>query len=429
MRRRVVLIFIVDILLIIIAIAIYNPFLKLNLNGEEEIEIAFGNYYQDEGITASYFDDDLSNQVTIKTDINLSTIGTYEIKYTLKRGLALRVKKRVIKVVDKEKPVITLKGDLEYPLCGREYIEQGYQAGDNVDGDITKNVKIKKENTKIIYSVTDSSGNKASVVRSLIVNDEIKPEISLKGPNIMTIKKGSNYNEFGVNVIDNCSDKLNEKVQIENNVNLNVSGTYEVIYRVTDDSNNQNEIKRIVKVYEFNDMNAGYNEIVTGPTYINGILIVNKKYSIPSNFKADDTEAVAALKAIQEAAKKENLSLPLKSGYRSYNTQKSLYNRYLTNNGKVYADGISARAGHSEHQTGLAFDVGYVAESFGNTAAGKWLEANCHKYGFIIRYPKYKELITGYNYEPWHIRYVGIEVATEIMENNLTLEEFLGVVI
>ena len=115
--------------------------------------MAFGNYYQDEGITASYLDDDLSNQVTIKTDINLSTIGTYEIKYTLKRGLALRVKKRVIKVVDKEKPVITLKGDLEYPLCGREYVEQGYQAGDNVDGDITKNDKIKNiiENMKATF--------------------------------------------------------------------------------------------------------------------------------------------------------------------------------------------------------------------------------------------------------------------------------------
>ena len=97
MRKRVVLIFTVDILLILIAIAIYNPFLKLNLNGEEEIEMAFGNYYQDEGITASYFDDDLSNQVTIQNDINLSTIGIYEIKYTLKRGPALRVQKRVIK--------------------------------------------------------------------------------------------------------------------------------------------------------------------------------------------------------------------------------------------------------------------------------------------------------------------------------------------
>lgn len=427
MKKKVIFIFIIDIVLIVIALIIYNPFLKLNLNGKSEVEIAFGSKYQEDGVIASYFGKDLSNKVFIENNVDLSNIGTYEIKYVLKHGFSVRVKNRVVKVVDKEKPIITLNGDLEYHLCGKEYTEVGYQAKDNVDGDITKNVQVRKENNKIIYSVTDSSGNKTSVVRNLIENDEVKPEISLKGPSIMTLKKGTSYEDLGVTVSDNCTVNINDKMVITNNINTDKVGTYEIVYRVTDDNENRNEVKRTIKVYEFNDLNAGYNEIVTGPTYINGILIVNKKYSIPSDFKADDTEAVAALKTIQEAAEKENLSLPLKSGYRSYSTQKSLYNRYLTNNGKVYADGISARAGHSEHQTGLAFDVGYVAESFGNTAAGKWLEANCHKYGFIIRYPKYKELITGYNYEPWHIRYVGVEVATEIMENNLTLEEYLGV--
>ena len=427
MRKKIVLIFSLDFLLIILALIIYNPFLKLDLVGEKQIEVLFGSKYQEEGYTASLLNKDLTKSVKVTSNVNLEKIGTYEIKYVIKNGLSVRKIKRVVNVVDKEKPTITLKGDVNYSLCGKEYSELGYQAIDNVEGDISNKVNVKKENNKIIYTVIDSSGNEASITRNLIEKDEIKPEISLKGPSLITLKVGASYDDLGFNVSDNCDSNIEDRVVITNNINTNKVGTYEISYSVSDLSGNTNEVKRTIKVYEFEDTNAGYKEIVKGPTYINGILIVNKKYSIPNDFKADDTEALKALKEIQEAAKKENLSLPLKSGYRSYSTQAALYNRYLTNKGKVYADGISARAGHSEHQTGLAFDVGYVAESFGNTAAGKWLEANCHKYGFIIRYPKYKELVTGYNYEPWHIRYVGVEVATEIMEKNLTLEEYLGV--
>ena len=95
--------------------------------------------------------------------------------------------------------------------------------------------------------------------------------------------------------------------------------------------------------------------------------------------------------------------------------------------GQALADTYSARPGHSEHQTGLAFDVGAIDDNFGSTAAGKWLANNAHLYGFIIRYPKGKENITGYKYEPWDIRFLGIDIATKVYESGLTLDEYLGI--
>ena len=117
------------------------------------------------------------------------------------------------------------------------------------------------------------------------------------------------------------------------------------------------------------------------------------------------------------------LNLYISSGYRSYYTQDKIYNNYVAKDGKQKADTYSARAGHSEHQTGLAFDLNSVSSSFGYTDEGKWIKDNCYLYGFIIRYPEGKESITGYMYEPWHLRYVG-DVASNIYESNLCLEEY-----
>ena len=118
------------------------------------------------------------------------------------------------------------------------------------------------------------------------------------------------------------------------------------------------------------------------------------------------------------------------SGYRSQYTQTSVYNSYAQKDGVTAADRYSARPRYSEHQTGLAADLGNgtcdLEICFGNTSAGKWLESNAHKYGFIIRYPKGKESLTGYQYEPWHLRYVGKELAIQIYKTNQTLEQFFG---
>lgn len=142
-------------------------------------------------------------------------------------------------------------------------------------------------------------------------------------------------------------------------------------------------------------------------------------------------EAASGLTDLVAAAKSENLVISPLSGYRSYNTQVSVYNNEVKTYGKTVADTQSARPGTSEHQTGLAIDVGGdgcgIEDCFGTTAPGKWVAANAYRYGFIIRYPEGKQSVTGYRYEPWHIRYVGIDLATEMHKKGvLTLEEFFG---
>ncbi len=163
-------------------------------------------------------------------------------------------------------------------------------------------------------------------------------------------------------------------------------------------------------------------------TYIDGILVVNKTYPLPATYAPGwETEASGPLWEMFAAAKEEGIKLWMTSGYRSYYDQQYIYNGYVKRDGQEKADTYSARPGHSEHQTGLAYDLNDLDWNFGETPEGIWVAENCHKYGFILRYPKGKEEITGYMYEPWHIRYVGVEKAKEIYESGLCLEEFLNI--
>lgn len=164
------------------------------------------------------------------------------------------------------------------------------------------------------------------------------------------------------------------------------------------------------------------------PTYINGVLLVNKEYALPRDYGNGENEvAYQALTKLQQGARQAGYSMPLMSGFRSFETQEELYNDYVAADGVEKADTYSAWPGHSEHQTGLAFDVGWVDLQFANTGAGRWLARHAHEYGFIIRYPKGKEDVTGYQYEPWHIRYLGVDLAAKVYESGLCLEEYLDV--
>lgn len=171
------------------------------------------------------------------------------------------------------------------------------------------------------------------------------------------------------------------------------------------------------------------------PTYIKGILLANKIYPLPSTFAPEENpEARQALNQMLEAAKQQGFDLVAFSGYRSFEYQTTLYNNYVNRDGQAAADRYSARPGYSEHQTGLAFDIGergkedlWLTEEFGETPAGQWLFAHAQEYGFILRFPQNKEGITGYMYESWHYRYVGKDIAKEIAKQSITLEEYLGV--
>lgn len=166
------------------------------------------------------------------------------------------------------------------------------------------------------------------------------------------------------------------------------------------------------------------------PTYINGILLVNKDYGLPPTFgNGDDPTALAKLQQLQRDAQAQGINISNSySGYRSYQYQTQLYNNYVNQHGEEEANTFSAKPGFSEHQTGLTFDLkDFNGQLVEDPITSQWIKDNCAKYGFILRYPEGKEDITGYIYEPWHLRYVGEEVANQIMNNNTTLEQYLGV--
>ncbi|ALS28246.1 peptidase M15 [Paenibacillus sp. 32O-W] len=179
-------------------------------------------------------------------------------------------------------------------------------------------------------------------------------------------------------------------------------------------------------------------------------VLINKQYTLPENYEPEDLvypdvpfifsekvdkrklrkEAAEALEKLFAGAKEDGIELAGVSGYRSYERQKELFESYVKRDGEEKARTYSALPGTSEHQTGLSIDVSgsdgrcAAQDCFAGTPEAEWLAEHAAEYGFIIRYPKGKEDITGYKYEPWHIRYVGLEIAKEIAERDITLEEY-----
>lgn len=186
-----------------------------------------------------------------------------------------------------------------------------------------------------------------------------------------------------------------------------------------------------------------YEDIVISENPYDYLVLVNKYNKLPQNFTPNNLvnmeakytirdgkqylltrDTYASYVAMAEAAKKEGYSLKAVSTYRTEDYQGGLYNYSVRVNGKVHADTYSARPGHSEHQTGLAVDINSTEGVFEYTREFKWLCEHAHEYGFIMRYPKGKEWITGYGYEPWHYRYVGVDAAKIIKELGITYEEY-----
>lgn len=169
-------------------------------------------------------------------------------------------------------------------------------------------------------------------------------------------------------------------------------------------------------------------EVIDGCTFVDGILIANKTYDLPADYDPgmlDVTEK--AFERMAEDAAEEGYELYIGSGYRSYQSQVESYDSIVLGYSQEYADIISARPGHSEHQTGYTIDCNTIDNTFVEEGVGQWVAQHCPEYGFIVRYPEDKTEITGYAYESWHLRYVGVDAAVEITEQGLCLEEYLDV--
>ncbi|MFJ8237714.1 D-alanyl-D-alanine carboxypeptidase family protein [Ureibacillus sp. NPDC094379] len=236
-------------------------------------------------------------------------------------------------------------------------------------------------------------------------------------------------------VLDNSSgNQSSDQDSKENEENNDIEPKEQSDIDSSISENSQQKGDKSSEVVDDNGYIVGQPD-ATEPTYVEGVLVANKKYPLPKTFQpGEDVDARAAFELMAADARKAGFELVAFSTYRSYEYQQTLYNNYVERDGKENADRYSARPGYSEHQTGLAFDVGevdredlWLTSEFGETEAGKWLVNNAHKYGFILRYPQGKEKITGYMYESWHFRYLGIQLATEVKKSNLTLEEYLGI--
>ena len=190
--------------------------------------------------------------------------------------------------------------------------------------------------------------------------------------------------------------------------------------------------------------NDFYTNITSSPNQNTNTILLNKYYAVdssfvPKNLKDIDPkyrgkylqmteEAANAFNSMAKDAKEQGYTIRAVSTYRSYSYQDGLYNRYVASDGKTKADTYSARPGHSEHHTGLAVDVDNANlsyTSFGKTKEFNWMKENAYKYGFILRYTEENEFITGYKNEPWHYRYVGVEIATKMKNENInSFEEY-----
>ena len=301
---------------------------------------------------------------------------------------------------------------------------------------INKNVMVdtsKLGKKKIELIIKNKNDEEEKYNFDINVVDTIKPVIECKKE--ISTYVGSDIDLLkDVKVSDNSLEDI--KAVVKGNYDIKKEGEYKLKYEAKDSSNNKEEVDFVLKVV--NDPNnrtfttsKGFNgKVVDGVTYIDGILIANKTYSLPSNYGSGITsETQKAFNQMQADAKALGLNLYLSSGFRSYWTQQTIYNNYVARDGQAAADTYSARAGHSEHQTGLAFDLNTINDSFANTAEGKWVADNCHKYGLILRYPKGKDNVTGYKYESWHLRYIGGELPSKLYNNGdwITLEEYFGI--
>ena len=308
---------------------------------------------------------------------------------------------------------------------------------------------------KINISIKNKLGKVKEYHYTVNVYDDEKPSIIFSKE--LTIEEGQNIDLLkDVKVEDNSQEKITPSV--EGNYDINEPGKYQLYYVAKDSSDNEAKeeftliVKEKKKESSQNDSLSNPQETKTfttskgfkgvikdGITYIDGYLIVNKTYSLPSSYGTSLTSTTKnAFNKMQAAAKLDGINIYIASGFRSYRTQNRLYNNYVARDGKAKADTYSARPGHSEHQSGLAFDIcshdldgqnACINSNFDNTDQAKWLAQNAYKYGFILRYPKGRTNETGYKYESWHFRYVGTDLSTKLYNNGdwLTMENYFGI--
>ena len=214
-----------------------------------EINIRYNQKYIDNDYQAKSLFKDYTKKIKIKNKINNKKIGDYEVEYSLKFTFFKIKKTKNVKVIDDVKPNINLKGNNPAIVCpGKKYVELGFEAIDEYDGNLTDKTKVDNKKDQITYKVKDKSNNTQKITRKIIYEDKEKPKIELKGNLNVTLYIGSQYIEAGYTAKDNCDGDITSKVKITGTVDNNQEGTYTINYKVTDSSNNETIVTRKVEV-------------------------------------------------------------------------------------------------------------------------------------------------------------------------------------
>ena len=382
-KKRVFLclILLVILIILIISLIVVNKDIKVVLEKKRDIEI------NTKASLHSFIKKVNNGKLDTKNkEIDTSKLGKQKLEVVVFNKFKKKKVKFDINIVDTKKPEIEASDEIKTKVGQEVDLLKDVKVTDNsleeIKATVVGDYDFKKEGKySLKYSAKDSSGN-----------EELK--------------------EFNLIV---------EKVSVENNNSNNK----------TDNKTSSNTSNNTFKT------SKGFSgKTVNGVTYIDGVLIANKTYSLPAGYGSgllsSTQEAFNKMKADATAL---GYSLYIGSGFRSYSTQKVIYNNYVARDGQTNADTYSARAGHSEHQSGLAFDVcdsnvsACITSEFDSSNQAKWINDNCYKYGLILRYPKGKTNQTGYMYESWHLRYVGVELASKLYNNGnwITLEEYFGI--
>lgn len=324
-----------------------------------------------------------------KTNDKHKVVSTYKEEL-----IELGYSNKVVGQLEEKLDIVDLEKIAEY-----DYIE--------VILDIVNDKEFKHENLDKYLSYYEEGMNASAVV--YIVNNDIsytynEKLVSLMNHRYFIASNLDRYMSFDSDNIDDIITGVNTKIDRKFYTDIVSSDTTKGILLI---------------VNKYYKLDEGY--------YYGNLVTMSTRYSINGGQKLN-SDAYNAFKTLVEAGEKEGVYIRNLSAYRSYSRQSTIYNNYKNEHGLEWTDKWSARAGHSEHQTGLALDVTKKGMStfngFEDTKEFTWISNNAHKFGFILRYPENKSHITGYSYEPWHYRYVGVDASTYIYENNITYEEY-----
>lgn len=299
------------VLLGVILFASLSSRVSMELKGQENVQLSYGEKWEPEGVNVQVskglLQEFLASHVRVNVDnqVDLTKPGTYQVHYSAKLLLFVKKLEQTVTVTDNKAPVITLKGGTSVlvPL-GQAYQEEGYTAVDDVDGDITDQVVRTETESKITYTVTDSSGNKTEVVRTIFFEDTQAPVITLLGEEKIQIKTGDVFEDPGFTASDNLDGDLTAQVTVEGSVYSGMGGTYTLTYTVSDAAGNKTTVTRTVEVVSPKpnpDDKVIYLTFDDGPgPYTEELLGILKKYDVKATFFVVNTKYLDILPKIVE---------------------------------------------------------------------------------------------------------------------------------